>query len=188
MTGKTSNFYVYLAGLALVTAWLANLTDLQEIYHGSAPLHSLDYFSSGYKKWAMDGQGKLKQQVVSETMEHYGDDGTTHMVNPWLFFYNENASPWLIKSATGILSGDGKLLLLNGRVVITRDAAQGVRPLTINTSALRVNPETSYAETKAWAELISPPNTTTGTGMQLTFANPVHLQLLAHVKGKYETK
>ena len=105
-----------------------------------------------------------------------------------MFFYNEKTPPWVIKSETGILSGDGKDLLLNGKVTIDRAKAEGVSQLTINTSMLKVKPETSYAETNEWAELISPPNKTTGTGMKLTFAQPIHLQLLANVKGKYETK
>ena len=121
-------------------------------------------------------------------MIHYSDDGTTHMVNPIMFFHNEKTPPWVIKSETGILSGDGKDLLLNGKVTIDRAKAEGVTQLTINTSMLKVKPETSYAETNEWAELISPPNKTTGTGMKLTFAEPIHLQLLANVKGKYETK
>jgi lipopolysaccharide export system protein LptC len=110
------------------------------------------------------------------------------MVNPIMFFHNEKTPPWVIKSAIGILSGDGKDLLLNGKVAIDREKAKGVTPLTINTSVLKVNPETSYAETNEWAELISPPNKTTGIGMKMTFVQPIHLQLLANVKGTYETK
>ena len=103
-------------------------------------------------------------------------------------FHNEKTPPWVIKSETGILSGDGKDLLLNGKVAIDRAKGEGVSQLTINTSVLKVKPETSYAETNEWAELISPPNKTTGTGMKLIYAQPIHLQLLANVKGKYETK
>jgi len=64
----------------------------------------------------------------------------------------------------------------------------GVRELKIYTFNLKVKPETSYAETDAWAELISLPNWTTGVGMKLTFAEPIHLELLSNVKGNYETK
>jgi lipopolysaccharide export system protein LptC len=110
------------------------------------------------------------------------------MVKPVMFFFKEKTPPWIVKSETGILSGDGKDLLLNGQVTIDRAKAKGVRQLTINTSELKVKPETSYAETNEWAELISVPNKTTGTGMKLTFVEPIHLQLLSHVKGIYETK
>jgi lipopolysaccharide export system protein LptC len=105
-----------------------------------------------------------------------------------MFFYNEKTPPWVITSATGILSADGTDLHLSGKVLVNRDKAEGVVALTINTSELKVNPQTSYAETAEWAELISLPNITTGTGMQMTYSEPIHLQLLANVKGHYETK
>ena len=161
---------------------------LDEIYHGQVPPHSPDYFSKGYTKWEMNELGTLKSKLLSDEIIHYSDDGTTHMVNPIMFFHNEKTPPWVIKSSTGILSGDGKDLLLNGNVAINRDKAKGATQLTINTSVLKVKPETSYAETSEWAELISPPNKTTGTGMKMTFAEPIKLQLLTNVKGKYETK
>jgi lipopolysaccharide export system protein LptC len=103
-------------------------------------------------------------------------------------FINENKPPWIVESETGILSSDGKKLQLNGKVTINRAKAEDVKQLIINTSNMLVNPETSYAETKAWAELISPPNITTGTGMKVTFKEPIHLELLSKVKGKYETQ
>ena len=64
--------------------------------------------------------------------------------------------------------------------------ADGVRELKINTSNLKVKPETSHAVTDQWAEIISLPNRTTGTGMKLVFAEPIYLKLLKGVKGKYE--
>jgi lipopolysaccharide export system protein LptC len=78
-------------------------------------------------------------------------------------------------------------VLLNGKSVVHRAKSEKIRELIINTSNLRVKPETSYAETDEWAELISLPNVTTGIGMKLVFVVPIHLELLANVKGKYET-
>ena len=161
---------------------------MDEIERASIPPHSPDYFSKGYTKWEMNELGTLKNKLLSDEIIHYSDDGNTHTVNPLMFFYNEKTPPWIIKSETGILSGDGKVLLLNGKVTVNRDKAEGVSQLIINTSMLRVKLESSYAETNEWAELISPPNRTTGTGMKLIFAQPIHLELLANVKGKYETK
>ena len=53
---------------------------------------------------------------------------------------------------------------------------------------LKVNPGSSYAETQEWAELISSSNKTTGNGMKMTYIEPVHVQLLANVKGSYDSK
>ena len=188
MIPRENKFYLYLAIMALISWWLVNLTGVDEVYRGQAPAHSPDYFSKGYTKWEMNDLGTLKNKLLADEIIHYSDDSTTHMLNPVMFFHNEKKPPWIIKSESGILSGDGKDLLLNGKVTIDRAKAAGVTQLTINTSVLKVKPEISYAETNEWTELISPPNKTTGTGMKLTFVEPIHLQLLANVKGKYETK
>ncbi|MDD5319967.1 MAG: LPS export ABC transporter periplasmic protein LptC [Methylococcales bacterium] len=188
MTLKENRIYLYLAVIAAMSWWLVKLAGLDEIERAITPPHSPDYFSKGYTKWEMNELGTLKSKLLSDEIIHYSDDGTTHTVNPLMFFYNEKTPPWIIKSETGILSGDGKDLLLKGKVTVSRAKAEGVSELIINTSLLRVKPESSYAETDAWAELISPPNRTTGTGMKLIFAKPIHLELLANVKGKYETK
>jgi lipopolysaccharide export system protein LptC len=180
--------YLYLAVLALLSWWLVKLTGLDEINRYQAPPHSADYFSKGYSKWEMDQYGRLKSQLQADQMIHYSDDGTTIMTKPLMYSYNEKSPPWVINSETGILSADDKNILLNGKVTIDRAKGPNVSALTINTSNLKVKPETHYAETDAWAELISPPNKTTGTGMKMVYAQPVHLELLSHVKGKYETK
>lgn len=189
MSLQENKIYLYLAVIALISWWLVKLTGVDEIFHVQVPpVHSPDYFSIGYTKWEMSELGTLKNKLLADKLIHYSDDGTTHLVNPTMFFYNEKTPPWVVQSETGILSRDGNDLLLNGKVTIDRAKAPDVTQLTINTSALKVNPKTSYAETDKWAELISPPNRTTGTGMKLTFIEPIHLQLLANVKGKYETK
>lgn len=180
--------YVFLTFLALLSWWLAEYSGLIETNKTTASSKSPDYFSKGYTKWEMDETGKPKSKLVAEEMTHYEDYWATHTKKPIMHFFNEKTPPWIVAAATGILSNDGKKLQLNGKVTINRAQGEGVRQLTINTSNLMVNPETSYAETKAWAELISPPNITTGTGMKVTFKEPIHLELLSKVKGKYESK
>jgi lipopolysaccharide export system protein LptC len=184
---KDNKLYLAAAAVAIMTWWLADLLENDPNQQGVAVAHSADYFSTGYTKYEMNELGKLNKKLIADRVTHYSDDGTSHTVNPVMYFYKEKTPPWVINAQAGVLSADGKDLLLNGKSVVRRAKAAGVKELTINTSNLRVKPETSYAETDEWAELISPPNITTGTGMKLVFATPIHLELLAHVKGKYET-
>ncbi len=180
--------YLYLVIIAVMSWWLVKLTGMDELGRIVIPAHSPDYFSKGYTKWEMNERGKPKSKLLADEMIHYSDDGITHLGNPVMFFYNEKTPPWIIKSETGILSADGKDLLLNGKVYVDRASGEGVRELKIYTFNLKVKPEISYAETDEWAELISLPNWTTGVGMKLVFAEPIHLELLSNVKGNYETK
>jgi lipopolysaccharide export system protein LptC len=184
---RNKRFYLTLMTVALVSWGLIRLIEGDGEQRSIAPAHSADYFSTGYTKFEMNELGKLSKKLIAEQVMHYSDDDTTHTVNPLMFFYNEKTPPWVIKAQAGVLSADGKDLLLNGKAIVSRAKAEGVKELIINTSNLRVKPDTSYAETDEWAELISPPNTTTGIGMKLVFIAPIHLELLANVKGKYET-
>jgi lipopolysaccharide export system protein LptC len=179
--------YVFFALLALFSWWLAEYSGLVEVVKPKKSTNNPDYFSKDYSQSEMDETGHLKSKLKAEEMTHYVGYWATYTKNPVMEFMNANKPPWIIGSETGILSNDGKKLQLKGKVAINRAKAEGIRQLIINTSNLLVNPDTSYAETKAWAELISPPNITTGTGMKVTFKDPIHLELLANVKGKYET-
>lgn len=189
MTHFSEKFlYLFLGALAIFSWWLAEYSGFVEAVRVKPSAEHPDYFSKGYSKWEMDETGKLKSKLVAEEMEHFAAYWATHTKKPIMEFINPTTPPWVVTAETGLLSNDGLQLQLNGKVNINRAKAEGVKQLIINTSQLLVNPQTSYAETKAWAELISPPNITTGTGLKATFKEPVHLQLLSQVKGKYETK
>lgn len=183
---KVRRLHLQLAAVALITWVLASWLAPDEQRKANA-VHGADSFSSGYTKLEMDIQGQPKSKLMAAKVVKY-DDGITHLTQPVMVFYNEKTPPWTVNSETGELSADGKDLLLAGKAVVTRVASETGKALTINSSNLRVKPETSYAETDDWAELISLPNITTGTGMKLIFVSPVHIELLANVKGKYESK
>jgi len=180
--------YIFLSIFALLSAWLANNTEILQIAKRVSPAHSPDYFSSGYHKWQMNEQGTLKSTLTADKMTHYSDDGTSHSIEPIMTFYNDNTPPWVINSETGILSADGKNLQLNGQVKIDRAEYKDHRKITLNTSNLNVQPEINYAETQKWAELINTPHKTTGTGMNMTYIEPIHIEFLANVKGNYDNK
>lgn len=180
--------YFYLGAIALLSFGLVQLTELEGGRSLVVPPHSPDYFSHSYQKWEMDGLGKLTQQWSTDSIVHFSDDGITRFQKPLFHFYNSGVSPWMIESDNGVLSADGKVLMLNGNVTISRAKTERVRGLRINTSELKVLPQTHYAETNAPTELISAPNRTTGIGMKLVFVEPISLQLLDKVKGRYEKK
>jgi lipopolysaccharide export system protein LptC len=185
------NLRVYLLVfiLAGLSWWLVEIFrfDYQVDKEVEAAKHSADYFSKGYLRKDLNEQGLLKSELSAESMLHYSDDGMTHIDKPHLILYNADRQipPWVVKSDFGILSADGKNLLLKGNVFIDRAQAQGVRQIKIITSNLRVQPKISYAESDDRAELISPPNHTEGTGIQITFKKPIYIKLLSKVKSRY---
>ena len=177
--------YVYVAAVALLTWWLQQMYEQRQIERRVAE-NSPDFFSTGYYKTEMDVNGLPKNELVADKMQHYKSDGSTHLEKPVMTLYNTNAEPWVIQSDSGIMAADGDHLQLNGHAVINREASENASALKITTSNLRVTLSTNFAETSDWAEIISPPNKTSGTGMEVTFVSPIHLKFLSKVKGRYE--
>lgn len=179
--------FIYVAAAALLTWWLQQLYEQRAIEIKIAE-NSPDFFSSGYYKKEMGLDGLPKSELTASAMRHFKTDGSTHLDQPVMVLHNPNTAPWVIRSDSGIMAADGDNLRLNGKALINREASKGSSALTINTSDLRVKLSTHYAETTAWADIISPPNQTSGTGMEVTFVSPIHLKLLSKVKGRYEIK
>ncbi len=179
--------YFYVTMLALLSWWLQHMYREREAEISVAE-NSPDFFSAGYYKKEMDLQGVPKSELTADKMQHFKVDGSIHLDRPRMTLFNPNAAPWLIESESGIMAADGDNLQLNGHTVISREASKDASALKVITSDLRVKLSSNYAETSAWADIIHPPNQTSGLGMQTTFAAPIHLKLLAKVKGRYELK
>ncbi|NOT85230.1 MAG: LPS export ABC transporter periplasmic protein LptC [Methylococcaceae bacterium] len=178
--------YVLAGLLAIASWWWLQLSPVVLEKEAVLEKHSVDYYSSGYQKREMDALGLLKREVRAVKMQHYSDDGSVHLQAPEIRFFNDKLPPWLIQAERGVLSNGGKELWLHGAVLVSRAATKSGRAIMIKTSEVRVQPETSYAETAQSAELSSPPNVTTGVGLQLSFADPIRITLLNKVRGKYE--
>ncbi|MDD1620275.1 MAG: LPS export ABC transporter periplasmic protein LptC [Methylococcaceae bacterium] len=186
LTRQEFRLYLIVAAVALLSWGLVQWNEERDVQIKIAE-NSPDFFSSGYYKKQMDSEGLPKNELLADKMLHYNADGSTHLEKPIMTLYGANRqSPWVIKAESGIMAADGDNLQLNGKTFINREPSKGVTALTVNTSDLRVKLSSNYAETSAWAEIISPPNKTSGTGMEVTFVSPVHLKLLAKVKGRYE--
>ncbi len=178
--------YFVIAVVGLLSWWQVKIVERGEKKITVVAKNSVDYFSSGYSKKEMDDAGMEKNLLLADSMTHYSGDGTTHLDKPVMTLFNNDIPPWVIRAESGILLADGENLLLNGKVYIHREASEVNKALTINTSDLRVKLPTNYAETDQWTEIISPPNRTIGTGMKVTFVEPIHLRLLSKIKGRYE--
>lgn len=179
----------FIAGILALTSWgLVRWNEERDVAIKIAE-NSPDFFSSGYHKKQMDSDGLPKNELLAETMQHYKPDGSTHLQKPVMTLYNPaGRPPWIIRAENGLMAADGDNLQLIGQTAIHHDASPNNAELTINTRDLHVKLASNYAETDAWAEIISPPNITSGTGMEATFVSPIHLTLLSKVEGRYELK
>lgn len=179
--------YVYVALASLLSWWLVEFNPHDEtgvLVAQEGP----DFFSNGYYKKQMSEAGLPKSELKSVKMTHSRERGDTQLQNPMMTLYNPDQSPWFIVADQAILARNGDDLQLMGETLISREAYKRNAALTVKTRDLNVKLSSHFAKTDAWAEIISPPHKTSGTGMEATFVSPIHLKFLSKVKGRYEIK
>lgn len=187
MSLKSDQVILLIAGVLAIASWSwLEITSSEESSKLVGQQQGADYFSVGYRKQEMDEFGVLKSEIRAEKMFHYNHDGTVHLQRPDIRFFSPDNPPWIIKADSGVLSNAGKELWLNGAVMASRAASMSGRGIAINTSQVKVLPESADAETVEWAELKSSPDVTTGVGLKLHYADPVKITLLNQVRGIYE--
>ena len=150
--------------------------------------HRPDSFSKQFTKITMTEEGKPKNKLIADAMVHYKDDDTTELEKPVFTYFNEESPPWVVHSDSGLIGAEGETIFLSEKVLITRDAAPGKEPVTINTENLTIKPSIDFAETDKFAELISNRDRVSGIGLSLYFGENKRIRLHSHVKGIYNPR
>jgi len=186
LIGSNKNLLIggILLFLVLGSGWLSRTIENKVEYRPET--HTPDYYLNNFTAVTMSDSGKPDKSLSADKMVHFPDDDTTELSNPRMTIHDDEAPPWEVRSEAGWVSGDKELILLQGKVNIDRAAAPGIRPFHIITRNLRVQPSNNYAETDAHAEAKSRKDWVESKGMQIWFAQPVRVKLLANVRGRYE--
>ena len=174
-----------LAILALGSSWLVSIMSEEEL-KSAAEEHKMDYYLKNFTTTLMGEDGKPDKRLRAKRMIHYPDDDTTELVEPHITMFEESIPKWKIKSENGWLSGDGELLLLQGKVTMDRPKDANSDSVHIVTRNLRVQPEQDYAETEESITIRKPKSWIKSKGMQAWLATPTRIKFLANVRGKYE--
>lgn len=170
--------------VAAFTFWLAQQSE-ESATAFKPQSHTPDYYFQGVTATVMNLQGEPSQTLVAEKMIHYPDDDSTELQRPNLTIFDNDNPPWKVVSESGWISGDGEVLLLNGKVKIDRRASSTIRAMHMTTQDLRIQPKENYAETDADVHAWSHGDIIDAKGMQAWFNTPIRIKLLANVRGHY---
>ncbi|MCP4128216.1 MAG: LPS export ABC transporter periplasmic protein LptC [Gammaproteobacteria bacterium] len=176
---------IILLVLALSSNWMISSAPTHQPNAGPEE-HKIDYYVRNFTTTLMGEQGEPFRRLSAELMVHYPDDDTTELTKPYITMFEQMVPEWKIASETGWLSGDGDLLLLQGKVTIDRPKTPIQEPVRIVTSDLRVQPNQNYAETEEQITIDTPDNRITSKGMQAWLTNPMRIKFSANVRGRYE--
>jgi lipopolysaccharide export system protein LptC len=85
--------------------------------------HEPDYIIEKFVATAMDEQGRLKHELRASRLEHFADDDSMELEQPYLIQYSPDAPPLHTRADRGSTRGEGKDILMRGNVRMTRGPA-----------------------------------------------------------------
>ena len=124
--------------LAALSWWLPNALTPRSGLFGGEPRHEPDYIIENFIATEMNAQGQRKHELRAAKLVHYADDDSADLTQPYLIQFPPDAAPVHTRAERGQVSPDGKEILMQGNVRVTRGAS-GTDPAgEVQTREMRV--------------------------------------------------
>lgn len=136
---------VALGALAAVTLWLERISRPVEQSVPVAASSGPDMVIERFSVHRFDSAGRLQYELSARTMRHFPLDGRTDLDEPKLRFYGVDRTSHA-SATTGSVSTNGERVLLEGNVIVVREASAGKPQGEIRTEALTIWPDTEKVE------------------------------------------
>jgi len=127
-----------LVALAALYWWLPTaLTPRSGLFDGESR-HEPDYTIENFAATEMNAQGQRKHELRAARLAHYADDDSAELTRPYLIQYPPDAAPVHTRADRGRVSPDGKEILMQGNVRVTRGASGADPAGEVQTREMRV--------------------------------------------------
>jgi lipopolysaccharide export system protein LptC len=124
--------------LAALSWWLPNAMTPRSGLFDSESRHDPDYIIDNFTAPEMNAQGQRKHELRAVKLVHYADDDSADLTQPYLIQFPPDAAPVHTRADRGRVSPDGKEILMQGNVRVTRGAS-GTDPAgEVQTREMRV--------------------------------------------------
>ena len=150
-----------------LTMWLNTLVQPGGSRADGTLRHDPDLIVENFKARKLGEDGRVLYTLDARKMVHYPDDDSSLLETLNLDAYKPRQPRVNITAEKGRLEKGGDSVFLEGNVVVKRDAAERVEPLTIVTDRLLVLPDEGIARTTSEVVMQSPSGRTTAAGLEL---------------------
>lgn len=152
--------------------------------------HPQEYMK-GIAMRAFTEEGTLKDELEAAYWAYLPEFSESKLTAPRLTVYKPDKSIWHIVAQEGTVHqpklGAIEQVELRENVVVERPALPTLPPIKVETSLLRYQPKTEYAETDQYITLSKPDLKITGVGMR-AFLDKNSVEILNDVKTYYVAK
>jgi lipopolysaccharide export system protein LptC len=124
--------------LVALSWWLPNALTPRGGLLDSENRHEPDYAIENFTATEMNAQGQRKHELRAARLVHYADDDSADLTQPYLIQYPPDAAPVHTRADRGRILPNGKEILMQDNVRVTRGAS-GTDPAgEVQTREMRV--------------------------------------------------
>lgn len=127
-----------LIALAALSWWLPTALTPRGSLLDSESRHEPDYSIENFTATEMNAQGQRKHVLRAAKLVHYADDDTSDLTQPYLIQYPPDAAPVHTRADRGRVSPNGKEILMQDNVRVTRGASGNDPAGEVQTREMRV--------------------------------------------------
>lgn len=184
-SGKNLIFtFLLMIGL-VVSFWLARDLLSPAAAEQGKEANTPDSYMNDVHYVQYDNQGHWQSTLDVKHMVHYSQQDTAKLEQPRLISTGKDKLIWIITADHGISHDGGKVLDLQGHVVVQRLDNGTQKTMQLNTESLVAYPKKKYAETNQPVTITQPGSVMKAIGMTADM-NTGDIKLLNQAQGVYE--
>ncbi len=173
-----------LALLVILTLWLNQLVQAPTARADGSLRHDPDLIVESFSARKLGEDGRVLYTLAARKMVHYPDDDSALLESVKVEAYEPRQPRMMITADNGRLEQGGERVLIEGNVVIVRDADAKNEAARITTDKLLVLPDAGIARTQSEVHLESPSARATAGGLEID--NRARVMQLDRVRATYK--
>lgn len=174
---------VLAAGTYYLAVWVSRDGQSPVVVRSNQP----DVFVEGVSLTKVDASGEPVFQMSAASMLHFPIDGSSQFKDPILISLDESRPKMTVRADAATASASGESTVLEGNVVLERQAHEDNPRLRVLTERLTLAPDNETARTDLPVRIEHGDAILTGTGMQFDNLNRT-LRLLATVNANWSSE
>ena len=170
--------------LVVLTLWLNQLVQAPGARADGSKRHDPDLIVENFNARKLGDDGRVLYTLAARKMVHYPDDDSAMLESVKVEAFEPKQPRMMITSDNGRLEQGGERVLIEGNVVIVRDADAKTDAARITTDRLLVLPDSGIAKTDSEVTLDSARGRAVSQGLELD--NRARTMKLNRVRATYE--
>jgi len=153
--------------LAIASGWVFESIEKNPILTKKKKRHDPDYFLKNFTATTMDKSGKPSYRVKAAHLNHYPDDDSIKILQPFFTFYAENRKAWTIQANEAVVLQKKDEIYLTGNVVLNQlSSVKKKQAIRLTAERLTIEPKRNLVHTRSKVKLYQGQSTIQAIGMR----------------------